>query len=102
MDDDALMTLLHRTADAVRVALNDLGETGGWGLAGTRPGQYFSDLAADPAAVEMLVSAGCGVLSEESGLHHPDRDVVVVLDPVDGSTNASRALPWFATSLCAV
>jgi fructose-1,6-bisphosphatase/inositol monophosphatase family enzyme len=28
--------------------------------------------------------------------------VTVVLDPVDGSTNASRGLPWFATSLCAV
>ena len=27
---------------------------------------------------------------------------MVVLDPVDGSTNASRAIPWFATSLCAV
>ena len=26
----------------------------------------------------------------------------LVLDPVDGSTNASRGLPWFATSLCAV
>src|ERR687889_208179 len=29
-------------------------------------------------------------------------DALVVLDPVDGSTNASRGLPWFATSLCAV
>ncbi len=28
--------------------------------------------------------------------------MVVVLDPVDGSTNASRGIPWFATSLCAV
>ena len=26
----------------------------------------------------------------------------MALDPVDGSTNASRALPWYATSLCAV
>ena len=25
-----------------------------------------------------------------------------MVDPVDGSTNASRRLPWFATSLCAV
>jgi len=31
-----------------------------------------------------------------------DRDVVVALDPVDGSTNAARGIPWFATSLCAV
>jgi fructose-1,6-bisphosphatase/inositol monophosphatase family enzyme len=41
-------------------------------------------------------------LSEESGLHHPERPLVVALDPVDGSTNASHGLPWFATSLCAV
>jgi fructose-1,6-bisphosphatase/inositol monophosphatase family enzyme len=102
MDDDELMVVLHRTADAVREALDDLGEVSGWGLAGTRPGQYHSDLAADPAAVDLLVGAGCGVLSEESGLHEPDRDVVVVVDPVDGSTNASRGIPWFATSLCAV
>ena len=27
---------------------------------------------------------------------------VVVIDPVDGSTNASRGIPWFATSLCAL
>jgi myo-inositol-1(or 4)-monophosphatase len=50
----------------------------------------------------VLDGAGCGVLSEESGGHHLDRDVVVVVDPVDGSTNASRGIPWFATSLCAV
>ena len=32
----------------------------------------------------------------------PDGEVVVVIDPVDGSTNAARGIPWFATSLCAV
>jgi len=42
------------------------------------------------------------VLSEESGLHNTDRAVVVALDPVDGSTNASRRLPWYASSLCAL
>lgn len=73
-----------------------------WGLAGTKPGQYRSDLAADEVALEVLGRAGFGVLSEESGLHDAERDVLVVLDPVDGSTNASRGLPWWATSLCAV
>jgi fructose-1,6-bisphosphatase/inositol monophosphatase family enzyme len=102
MDDDALMDVLGKTVEAVRTALNDLGELGMWGLAGTRPGQYRSDLAADPAALDVLVSAGVGVLSEETGLHFPERDVIVVVDPVDGSTNASRGIPWFATALCAV
>jgi fructose-1,6-bisphosphatase/inositol monophosphatase family enzyme len=50
----------------------------------------------------VLVAEGLGVLSEESGLHHGEREVVVVLDPVDGSTNASRGIPWYATSLAAV
>jgi len=31
-----------------------------------------------------------------------DGGPVVVVDPIDGSTNASRGLPWFSTSLCAV
>ncbi len=67
-----------------------------------RPGQYHIDVVADAIAVEVLVDAGLGVLSEESGLHHSHREVVVVVDPVDGSTNASRGVPWYATSLCAV
>jgi myo-inositol-1(or 4)-monophosphatase len=99
MRDELLLEVLHDAATAVRSALDDLVD---WGLARTRPGQYHSDLAADAAALAVLNRAGLGALSEESGLHHADREVVVVLDPVDGSTNASRALPWFATSLCAV
>jgi fructose-1,6-bisphosphatase/inositol monophosphatase family enzyme len=99
MDDDALLGVLHDAATAVRTALDGLTD---WGTAGTRPGQYLSDLTADAAALEVLDRAGLGALSEESGLHGGDRPVVVVLDPVDGSTNASRGLPWYATSLCAL
>jgi myo-inositol-1(or 4)-monophosphatase len=99
MRDELLLEVLHDTATAVRGALDGLAD---WGLADTRPGQYRSDLAADAAALAVLDRAGLGALSEESGLHHPDRAIVVVLDPVDGSTNASRELPWYATSLCAV
>ncbi len=65
-------------------------------------GSTKSDVLADEAAIGVLAGAGLGVLSEESGLHHPERDVVVALDPVDGSTNAARRIPWYATSLCAV
>ena len=42
------------------------------------------------------------MLSEESGRTHPERPVTVVLDPLDGSTNASRRMSWWAVSLCAV
>ncbi len=99
MRDELLLEVLHDAATAVRGALDGLTD---WSLADTRPGQYRSDLAADTAALAVLDRARLGALSEESGLHDPDRAVVVVLDPVDGSTNASRGLPWYATSLCAV
>lgn len=99
VNDDSLLAVLHDSASAVRVALDGLGD---WGPAGTRAGQYRSDLAADEAALAVLHRADLAVLSEESGLTGGDRPVTVVLDPVDGSTNASRGLPWFATSLCAV
>jgi fructose-1,6-bisphosphatase/inositol monophosphatase family enzyme len=96
---ELVLEVLHDTATAVRGALDALAD---WGEAGTRAGQYRSDLAADEAALTVIERAGFGALSEESGLHEGGREVVVVLDPVDGSTNASRALPWYATSLCAV
>ncbi len=99
MDTDGLLEVLHSAATAVAGALAELDD---WGLAGTRPGQYRSDLVADRCAIDVLEGAGLGVLSEESGLHGADREVIVVLDPVDGSTNAARGIPWYATSLCAV
>jgi len=88
--------------DAAAAVAAALAATPDWGEAGTRAGQHHSDLAADAAAVEVLDAAGYGVLSEESGRHAPERPVTVVLDPLDGSTNASRQLGWWATSLCAV
>lgn len=91
--------VLDEAASAIRRTLGDLED---WGLAGTRAGQYLSDLAADEVALEVFERAGLGVLSEESGRHRPEAPITVVVDPLDGSTNASRGVPWFATSLCAV
>lgn len=99
MTDAVLLDTLVLAAERVRHVLSEIDD---W-LPGTeRAGQYRIDVAADAVAVEVLVEAGLGVLSEESGTHHPERAVTVVLDPVDGSTNASRGIPWYATSLCAV
>ena len=99
MDDQSLLGVLNAAADAASAALARLAD---WGPAGTLPGQYRSDLAADEAAVGVLRDARLGVLSEESGLIDDDREVIVVLDPVDGSTNAAQGIPWYGTSLCAV
>ncbi|MDA8294984.1 MAG: hypothetical protein M0004_00110 [Actinomycetota bacterium] len=92
-----LLALLGEVAAAVRRALEELAD---WGPAGTRPGQYRSDLVADEAALAVLRGAGLGVLSEESGIHDGDAPLLAVLDPLDGSTNASRGIPWYATSCC--
>jgi myo-inositol-1(or 4)-monophosphatase len=93
------VVLLDEVAAAVQAALSRVDD---WGLAGTRSGQHHSDLAADAAALEVLTRAGVGVLSEESGLRAVEHPLLVVVDPLDGSTNAAQGIPWYATSLCAV
>jgi myo-inositol-1(or 4)-monophosphatase len=99
VDDDALLRLCHRVADVVPHALAGIDD---WGPPGERPGQYAIDLAADAAVLDVLVGSGLAVLSEESGLHDEGAAMIAVVDPVDGSTNASRGIPWYATSICVV
>ena len=81
-----LSGVLDDAAAAVSEALASAVE---WGEAGTRPGQHHSDITADGAAMEVLGPTGPGVLSEESGHQIGPLPVTVVLDPLDGSTNAS-------------
>ena len=98
MTDDELLTVVHEAVDAVVASFDGHDD---WGLSGGRDGQYASDLVADSAALPVLQDAGLAVLSEESG-RSGDAELVAVVDPLDGSTNASRPLPWFATSICVV
>lgn len=103
VDDAGLLEVLHSAADAVHAALAEVDD---WAPTTNRQAdphtQYAIDLVADRPAIELLLANGLGVLSEETGRHDPDRPITVVVDPVDGSTNASRRIPWYATSLCAV
>lgn len=100
MDDSRLRSVLVEAADAVRVELEGLTD---WTERGSgHASQFAVDVLADRAACGVLSAAGLGVLSEESGLHDRDRALLVVVDPIDGSSNASRRLPWYATSLCAL
>ncbi len=98
----ALETFRH-AADAVREVLRATTE---WGASGVRDGQYAVDLDADGACLDLLYAAGYRVLSEESGITAPPGVAgsapIVVVDPVDGSTNASLGIPWYATALCLV
>lgn len=98
--NDDLVGVLRTAAASVTETLEQFDQ---WQQRSTgHAAQFAADVAADLAVVECLTSNGLGVLSEESGLHEPDRPILVVVDPLDGSANASRRLPWYATSLCAV
>lgn len=91
-----------RASNAVAAVL---AATTDWGASGVRDGQYAVDLVADAACLDVLYGAGFRVLSEESGITgRPGSQgaPIVVVDPLDGSTNASRGVPWFATALCLV
>ena len=70
----------------------------GRGYSGARDSQYHLDVAADEVALKILVGAGLRVVSEESGVSG-DGELTVVIDPIDGSTNCDRGIPFFATSL---
>lgn len=97
--NDKLMELLRTTAAAAEAALaRDLD----WRVSGGHPGQHVADVIVDEAIRSVLDPAPVGVLSEESGLDPGGHEVMIVVDPVDGSTNASLGIPWYATSLCAV
>ena len=99
MDPDQVLVLLNRVADAIGAALKGIED---WGPSGLRDTQYAADVVVDQVALEMLRAADVGILSEESGSENLDRNIVIIIDPLDGSTNASRGVPHYATSLCAV
>ena len=99
--NEEILAVLNETAEAVAVVLRANKD---WSLSGLRDTQYSVDLRADSAALEVLHGAGVAVLSEESEITGTfgDDDLCVVMDPLDGSTNASRGVQWFATALCAI
>jgi len=89
--------LFASIADDVGVMLTAVTD---WGPSGLRDGQYAADVVADRVVLEALMKEGFSVLSEESGLTVRRRPEVVIVDPLDGSTNAGQGVPWYATSLC--
>lgn len=99
--NEEILAVLHRVADAIGIVL---GSNLNWSLSGLRATQYAIDVLADNVALAILHEAGIAVLSEESERtgDFGEQDVLVVMDPLDGSTNASRGIPWYATALCAI
>lgn len=98
--DDRSLAVLRRATDAAVAALSDLDD---WTLVGRdHAAQYNHDIVADDAIVPSLLADGVAVLSEESGRSGPtDAEITVVVDPVDGSTNASLGLPHWVVAMCA-
>jgi myo-inositol-1(or 4)-monophosphatase len=88
---DPLEECAREIAEAVRVHQ-------GRGYSGLRESQYHLDVAADEVALRILLGAGFRVVSEESGVSGQG-EFTVVIDPVDGSTNCDRGVPFYSTSL---
>lgn len=101
MSPEQLMALFERVADSQARAVGGIAP-GDLRRRTDVPGQYALDLVADAAVLELLLPAGVAVVSEESGRTGPEgAEITVVVDPVDGSTNCSRGIPYWAISLCA-
>ncbi len=102
MEPDALIEMFGDVCEAITRAVNPI--KGVDRRARTaRPGQYAIDIVADEAALGILGGREFTVVSEESGVSGPrDAPLTVVIDPIDGSSNAARDIPYWATSLCAL
>jgi myo-inositol-1(or 4)-monophosphatase len=99
---ESLLQLFSEAAAAAGIAVGTL--TGSARRHRTdRPGQYALDLVADRAVLDVLHGVDVGVVSEESGRSgHKGAAITVVVDPVDGSTNCARDIPYWGISLCAL
>jgi fructose-1,6-bisphosphatase/inositol monophosphatase family enzyme len=102
MTPEVLLECFHEAARAVRDALTPIDAVARRERTNVA-GQYALDLIADHAALTVLRKLPVCIVSEESGVHERDgAEITVVLDPVDGSTNCSRGIPYWAISICAL
>jgi len=76
-----------------------IGKTIGLGADGT-PTKYIDKIAEDVAIKTLKKSdVAVNLLSEEAGLIDQGGDYLFILDPVDGTRNATRGIPYFSVSL---
>lgn len=101
MGPSDLLALFGDVAEAVARALSPV-RGAARRVRTSTPGQYAIDVVADEAALGVLAGRELRIVSEESGVTGPPADITVVIDPVDGSSNAARNLPYWATSMCAL
>ena len=102
MTPDDLLAVFDAAAAAVRDAVAAISRAD-LRARTERPGQYALDVTADAAACAVLERAPVRIVSEESGVHErAGAEITVVIDPVDGSTNCSRGIAYWATSIAAI
>lgn len=102
MEPDALIEMFGDVCEVITRAVNPI-KGADRRARTTKPGQYAIDIVADEAALAILGGRGLTIVSEESGVSGPPMaPITVVLDPIDGSSNAARDIPYWATSLCAL
>jgi len=95
-----LRSLAVRVAGAAAGMLRDLACTGDYGRSVS--GETIrADLEAESFIVDMLRDEGVRypIVSEEAGVLPGEGDVVVLLDPLDGSKNYSNCIPWASVSI---
>lgn len=105
--DEAILYALRQVANVAQLTISAARD---WSMTGVQQGQYAADVMVNDAVTASLREFGWGILSEESGssgyratqVSELGDDLVVIVDPIDGSTNASRGMPWHAVSLCCV
>ena len=78
------------------------GRSVGIGASGDRT--LLADKVAEDELMKALLSVtGTKVLSEEAGLQgDPDSNTLAVVDPLDGSSNFARGIPFYCTSVAVV
>ncbi len=101
VDDEEWIALFEEVARAAAESLGDHARLGDLTAVGDREGQYRFDVGVDEVVLELLSPTGVTTLSEESGITgDPLSPEIIVVDPIDGSTNASRGIPHYACSIC--
>ena len=60
------------------------------------------DVDAEHAIIEMLGSSGYSVYGEETGITHGKGNKMWIIDPLDGTQNFVRGLPFFAVSIALI
>lgn len=92
---------VQRVCDSVR-AKGEIDRRVGVGAAGDET--LLADRDAENVIVESLLSIdGVRVLSEEAGGRGPKTSkLLAIVDPLDGSSNFSRGIPFYCTSICVV